>query len=331
MNKSQLTVILIGITMLGVSPLSSASSKLKLDVEHISLSGLSSGGYMATQFQLAHSDWVNGVGIIAAGPYYCAQNDIRIALDKCVNQLNTPIDLHVLSEQAQTWQHQGKLPSLSNLKRHRVWLFNGSKDTKVIAGVNHKLAEQYQRWVAPQNLAYINDKPFAHLFPTLATGGKCDLSAAPFIGNCGYDAAGEMLNFMLGDLQPRVEKPGGELVEIDQQALGGKPAASLADSGYLYVPQSCQDGSTCTVHISFHGCNQNAGAVDKQYAQHTGLNNWADSNHMVVFYPQTKSSMMLPLNPQACWDWWGYTGSDYANQDGPQIKAVANIIHALAK
>ncbi|MFQ3197649.1 MAG: pimeloyl-ACP methyl ester carboxylesterase, partial [Paraglaciecola sp.] len=94
MNKSQLTVILIGITMLGVSPLSSASSKLKLDVEHISLSGLSSGGYMATQFQLAHSDWVNGVGIIAAGPYYCAQNDIRIALDKCVNQLNTPIDLH---------------------------------------------------------------------------------------------------------------------------------------------------------------------------------------------------------------------------------------------
>ena len=331
MKKIKSGITIVFMAMLGVSPLSSALPKLKLDVEHISLSGLSSGGYMATQFQLAHSDWVNGVGIIAAGPYYCAQNDIRTALDQCVNQLNSPIDLNVLSEQAKTWHQQGKLPSLSNLKSHKVWLFNGSKDAKVIAGVNHKLAEQYQKWVAPQNLTYINDKPFAHLFPTLASGGKCDLSESPFIGHCGYDAAGEMLRFMLGDLQPRNEKTSGKLLEIDQQALGGKPAASLADSGYVYVPQSCEDGSSCTVHVSFHGCNQNAGAVNKQYAQNTGLNNWADSNHMVVIYPQTKSSMMLPLNPQGCWDWWGYTGKDYANQDGPQIKAVTNIIHALAK
>lgn len=329
MNKSKFAINLIGMALLSLSPLSSAS--LKLNVEHISLSGLSSGGYMATQFQLAHSDWVNAVGIIAAGPYYCAQNDISIALNQCVNQLTSPLDLTVLNQQATTWQQQGKLPSLSNLKSHKVWLFNGSKDTKVIAKVNDKLAQQYQQWVTPENLTYINDKPFAHLFPTLDRGGKCDLSESPFIGDCGYDAAGEMLTFMFGDLQPRNENPQGKLLKIDQQKLGGKPAASLADSGYLYIPQSCEDGSSCTVHVSFHGCNQNAEAVDKQYVQNTGLNNWADNNHMVVLYPQTKSSMMLPLNPQGCWDWWGYTGEDYANQDGPQIKAVNNIIHALTK
>jgi hypothetical protein len=39
----------------------------------------------------------------------------------------------------------------------------------------------------------------------------------------------------------------------------------------------------------------------------------------------------MPLNPQGCWDWWGYTGEDYANNQGQQIKAVKNIIHALAK
>lgn len=331
MTKTKLGASLICMAMLGVSSLSLALPKLNLDLQHISLSGLSSGGYMASQFQLAHSDWVNAVGIIAGGPYYCAQNDIRIALSQCVNKITSPIDLTVLTQQAQTWEQQGKLPSLANLKSHKVWLFNGSKDSKIIAGVTHKLAQQYQQWVSPQNLSYITDKPFAHLFPTLNNGGHCDISEAPFIGKCGYDAAGEMLTFMLGDLQPRIENPSGRLTELDQQALGGEAAASLADRGYLYVPKVCQEGETCRVHVSFHGCNQNAEAVEKQYAQQTGLNNWADSNHIVVLYPQTKSSTMLPLNPQACWDWWGYTGKDYANQDGPQIKAVNNIIHALAK
>lgn len=331
MKKSLLSASLICTALLGVSPFSAALPKLNLDTQNISLSGLSSGGYMATQFQLAKSEWVNAVGIIAAGPYYCAQNDIRIALNQCVNQLVSPIDLDQLTKQAHTWQQQGKLPSLSNLKSHRVWLFNGSQDSKVIAGVNQKLMEQYQQWILPENLTYISDKPFAHLFPTLDQGGKCDVSETPYIGNCGYDAAGEMLKFMLGDLQPRQEKLTGKLVEIDQQALGGEPATNLADSGYLYVPKSCENGQTCKVHVSFHGCNQNAAAVDKQYAQDTGLNNWAESNHMVVLYPQTKSSMMMPLNPQGCWDWWGYTGKDYANQHGPQVQAVSNIIHALAK
>ena len=113
--------------------------------------------------------------------------------------------------------------------------------------------------------------------------------------------------------------------------MGGDAAGSLADTGYVYIPQSCQQGETCKLHISFHGCNQNAKAVGTAYAEQSGLNNWADSNNLLILYPQTKSSMMLPLNPQGCWDWWGYTGDDYATRDGEQIKAVAQIARSLAQ
>jgi hypothetical protein len=302
-----------------------------LDLKKISLSGLSSGGYMATQFELAHSDWVSGVGIIAAGPYYCAQNSIQTALSQCVNQVKTPLDLAPLTAQINQWNKQGKLPDLANLKQHKVWLLSGTLDTKVLPEISDALVTQYQQWVEPQNIKYVQDKPFAHLFPTLGSGNQCSESQSPFIGSCDYDAAGELLNFILPDMHARSPEPKGTLRQIDQHKLGGEPAQTLASQGYVYVPKACQQGETCTVHVSFHGCNQNTDAVGDVYAKQTGLNNWADTNHMLVLYPQTKNSMMMPLNPQGCWDWWGYTGEDYANSDSKQIQAVSNIIRALAK
>jgi hypothetical protein len=197
--------------------------------------------------------------------------------------------------------------------------------------VTQALFEQYSTWVIDENISYVKDKPFAHHFPTIANGNACDVSESPFIGNCGYDAAGELLNFIYPNLHPRAAKTTGKITPIDQQKLGGDAAGSLADTGYVYIPQSCQQGETCKLHISFHGCNQNAKAVGTAYAEQSGLNNWADSNNLLILYPQTKSSMMLPLNPQGCWDWWGYTGDDYATRDGEQIKAVAQIARSLAQ
>jgi poly(3-hydroxybutyrate) depolymerase len=99
----------------------------------------------------------------------------------------------------------------------------------------------------------------------------------------------------------------------------------------MYIPESCQAGESCQLHISFHGCKQNAQTVGTQFVENNGLNNWADTNHLVVLYPQTKNSMFMPLNPQGCWDWWGYTDSDYATQNGQQIKAVKKIAESLTQ
>ena len=38
-----------------------------------SVSGLSAGAFMASQFQIAHSRIVIGAGIVAGGPYGCAE------------------------------------------------------------------------------------------------------------------------------------------------------------------------------------------------------------------------------------------------------------------
>jgi hypothetical protein len=49
----------------------------------ISVSGISSGGYMAHQFHVAHSQHIMGAGIVAGGPYYCARGSIVDALTRC--------------------------------------------------------------------------------------------------------------------------------------------------------------------------------------------------------------------------------------------------------
>ena len=63
---------------------------LKLDT-NITLSGLSSGAYMAGQYHLAFAENVDGVAMIAAGPVYCAQNSLGLALEHCFNKDSTLI------------------------------------------------------------------------------------------------------------------------------------------------------------------------------------------------------------------------------------------------
>ena len=50
----------------------------------VTVSGVSSGGYMANQFHIAYSSLVGGAGIFAGGPYYCAQGNVQIALTNCM-------------------------------------------------------------------------------------------------------------------------------------------------------------------------------------------------------------------------------------------------------
>ena len=54
------------------------------DVSALTVSGLSSGGYMAVQFHIAHSTSVKGAGVLAAGPYYCAGGRLWMAYYNCM-------------------------------------------------------------------------------------------------------------------------------------------------------------------------------------------------------------------------------------------------------
>ncbi|MDF2179962.1 PHB depolymerase family esterase [Aliiglaciecola sp. CAU 1673] len=317
--------------MLALSSASNADPqalpKLNVDIDQVTVSGLSSGGYMAGQFHVANADWVSGVGIVAAGPYYCARNSIMTALSQCVSKVEGEIPLNEIELQINQWREQNLLAPKHAMKDDKVWILHGTLDNKVVRPVVDALYQQYQSWLGDNNLVYINDKPFAHHFPTLASGADCNVSEAPFVASCDFAAASIMLEHIAG--YAAVEGKPGKLITVDQQALGGDTAKSLADEGYLYIPGNCLEGQNCKLHISFHGCNQNAEAVGDAYASLTGINAWADNHNTLVLYPQTKKSSLMPMNPQACWDWWGYTDEYYATKQGQQMSAVTQMVRSI--
>jgi poly(3-hydroxybutyrate) depolymerase len=169
--------------------------------------------------------------------------------------------------------------------------------------------------------------------PTVSAGNACDLTASPYIGNCNYDWAGSMLQHLYGQLNPRNGSTlSGQILEFAQSDfVAGNPwLAGMSNYGYAYVPASCTGGAQCKVHVSFHGCKQFATEVGDAYYTKTGLNEYADTNNMIVLYPQTVATTVTPFNPNGCWDWWGYGSSHYADKQGPQIAAVRGMLTRLA-
>ena len=65
----------------------------------------------------------------------------------------------------------------------------------------------------------------------------------------------------------------------------------------------------------------------ERFPREAGYNRWAESNRLIVLYPQVKASFW---NPRGCWDWWGYSGSEYATKEGVQIRAVWSMLERLS-
>lgn len=50
-------------------------SAYNVDPNTVTVAGVSSGGFMAVQLQVAFSKSIFGTAVFAGGPYYCAQDD----------------------------------------------------------------------------------------------------------------------------------------------------------------------------------------------------------------------------------------------------------------
>jgi poly(3-hydroxybutyrate) depolymerase len=301
------------------------------DIGTLTVSGLSSGGYMAIQMQVAHSSRVKGVAVFAAGPYYCAQGSLWAAYYNCTTPSEfTPLPPpEVLRAHADRLAREGQIDPVVNLSAASVWLFSGGQDRTVQRPVVQAALRFYNSFNA-RHYAFIDDKRAGHAMITSRAGNACGSSSPPFINDCDYDAAGALLELLLGPLQPAAAKEGGRLVEFDQKpfAAGNPYAISLADSGYAYVPAACAT-ERCRVHVAFHGCRQSADQVGERFAREAGYNRWADTNRLIVLYPQTIARYFFVYNPRGCWDWWGYTGAQYATKAAPQIRAVMAMVERL--
>jgi hypothetical protein len=287
---------------------------------------------MAVQMSVAHSSVISGAGIVAAGPYWCAESDAAIALTACMNQSEL-IDVDVLIAATSYAETLASIDPTRNLKSQRVWLFSGTQDTVVQPGVVRKLEQYYRYYVPSAQIATEYGVSAEHALVTDHYGRQCSYLGDPFINNCHYDAAGTLLQWtQKSPLKPRVNASRSNVYVINQGQYTPFNLAprdlSLADKAYVYVPQSCLDAE-CKLHISFHGCKQYADKIGTQYVLEGGFNAWAEQNGYVVLYPQTVASDTLPFNPEGCFDWWGYTGIEYASKMGPQLITFRNMIDSL--
>jgi len=315
---------------------------LGADLAGLTVSGVSSGGHMAVQFQVAHSRLVQGAGVIAGGPYYCAEGSIWQALTSCMSPsawapLPEPGELRTRAEAV---ARTGRIDPLAGLRDDRVWLFSGGRDTVVKPPVMDSLAAFYTSWLTPEAIQYVKWPDAAHAMISVADPqpNACSSSQTPYINRCGdLDAAGQMLTHLLGPLQAPATADGDTLSFDQRPFVDGKAIdASLADEAYLHVPHACRQVA-CRIHVVFHGCRQSATQIGRRFVDGAGYNRWANSNRLLILYPQTTprhgpgwGSWTWISNPFGCWDWWGYSSPDYHTRDGAQIKAVRAMLERLA-
>jgi len=293
------------------------------------VSGLSAGGFFAVQYHIAFSASLKGAAIYAGGPYYCAQNSLLTALMTCMDGLETiPLSSleSYLNEQAQA----RSIDAPGNLTSQPVFLFSGTLDMTVKPSTMQTLQQMYKD-LGVTNINTNFNLMAAHTYPTLNYGNLCTLSYTPYISNCNYDGAGIGLQTIYGTLKPAVSPISSNIMKFPQGNFTNVDPAtiSLDSTGYAYVPTACRQGSTtaCKLHAVFHGCAQNYQAVNEAFVANAGYNGWAESNDIIVLYPQTINSFLNPVNQEGCFDWWGYTRSDYAQKTGPQMHFTNNLIN----
>jgi poly(3-hydroxybutyrate) depolymerase len=318
------------------------------DINESSISGISSGAFMAVQFGVSWSSIVKGVGVIAGGPYYCAQGTATdgllgnfsadlTATGPCMK--GPPPALAPLFGQTKEWARRGDIDDTRNIARQRIYIFAGYNDAVVNPDVGEAAYRFYRRYLPDEgNLFYQNTIGAGHSQVTVGYGLACADNKEYFIDKCNYDQAGIVLQHIYGALEPKNNgELSGKLLPFDQRAFTfpeSPGSYSMAETGYVYVPASCAARQPCRIHIALHGCKQNFDTIGDRYTRHAGYNEWADTNQLVILYPQTIVGNPLldfgtPLNPFGCWDWWGYTNFNYAVKAGRQITAIKAMLDRL--
>ncbi|MGM0832471.1 MAG: poly(3-hydroxybutyrate) depolymerase [Pseudomonadota bacterium] len=304
--------------------------------DHASVVGVSSGGYMAAQLAVAWPERFSGVGVLAAGPWSCAQGALSLALNQCMNTRRGLPSLDELDRRRERYESLEQVGERDALSQLRAYVWHGDEDDTVSPELGRLLAEQWQRWLAsPEQLRFVSSENTGHGWPIKlpkqagaspqALGG-CRQGGGSHVLACDEDVAGDMLSWLYPERDAAASE--GEVIAFDQSEFAVK---GLADVGYLFIPEACEAGG-CPVTIALHGCQMSTDAIGDTFIRHSGLNRWAADHGQVVLYPQAESSM---ANPQGCWDWWGFAESTWQlnplhdTRSGTQASALMAMLEQL--
>ena len=195
------------------------------------------------------------------------------------------------------WQRLVAIDPLADLSKDRVYLFSGGKDRIVARSVVEAAKRFYIDAGVPQeNIALMTRDDAGHSILTTDTGNACGLSESPFVSDCDYDQAGAILKWIYGELNAPAERPKGKFLVFAQSPYAEGFGNGLSSEGVVYIPETCAAKSGCRVHIALHGCEQNRDQVGMTFIEGSGFARWADTNRLVILFPQVEASI---LNPKA--------------------------------
>ena len=348
LRRAVRSLALLGGLELLAAPLGAARAaeelpRLGVTLPATSVSGLSSGAYMAGQIELAHSKDIVGAGIVAGGPFACAETasgqlfpywpivmwqNASQAANACMKVSWGVPDAEKLAKRAKELAEDGKIDELSGLADDKVYLFSGDEDQIVERPVVEAAKRFYAAAGVPEGSVTFVEKKGGHAFITETQGTECGLSKSPYISDCDYDQAKAILEWIYGPpLADRSPSLTGKFIVFDQSPFGQGVANGLAAEGVVYVPAACETAPGCRLHIALHGCEQARESVGDAFITGSGFARYADTNRLVILFPQVTGSV---VNPHGCWDWWGYSDIDYLGKDAPQIAAIWAMAERLA-
>ncbi|WP_245723387.1 extracellular catalytic domain type 2 short-chain-length polyhydroxyalkanoate depolymerase [Lutimaribacter saemankumensis] len=307
---------------------------LNLDPSQTTVSGVSSGGFMAVQLQVAFSQSIQGAGIVAGGPFNCADNSVWQALYVCMDPAFLGPDPDSSIKSIRDLASAEEIDGIEGVASDRIYMFHGTQDETVARSSMDALEATFLALdVSEVAINYVSSVEAGHGFVTENASVGCADTSPEYLVDCDFDQAGDILNWLYGELVPPVSPVSGNLLTFDQSVyLEG--AAGMDEVAFVYVPSACRARETCGLHISLHGCNQGREAIGDDYVRLTGFNGWAETNNIVVLYPQATAvpspwNSWFAGNPNGCWDWWGYSGADYLSRNAPQPSAIARMSAAL--
>ncbi|XP_077985960.1 poly(3-hydroxybutyrate) depolymerase-like [Glandiceps talaboti] len=303
------------------------------DPTQVSVSGTSSGAYMAIQMHVAYSASIMGSGVVAGGPYHCAKGSTLTALQACMSNPNQ-IDVQELVDLTNQKAQSGAIDPVSNLQSGITYLFSGSLDTVVDPGVMFAAEDYMHTFMPSSNIITDYGISAGHAMITEHYGSLCAQERMPYINDCNHPLAYIMMSEIYGGTLQKPTSYGnplpGDMLTFDQ--LEHEPTftgtSCIDDIGYIYIPTGCRNNPGCKVHISFHGCLQGRDNMDEEYALNTGYNEVGELNNIIIIHPQSHASA-LAGNGNGCWDWWGYTNQKYDEKDGVQMEFIKNIIDVV--
>ena len=304
------------------------------DLSNLTISGISSGAAMAVQYAVAHSASVAGVASIAGPPWGCAHGSAAQAVNDCMC---------------------GGNPVAAQVDRARDLAADGSDRA------GHGIISPRERGFAKDSCTATG---FEHSYIRTCGAEDNPGKALAQLQEEDYDRSrrverpqGHLLGF---DQQAYVERVAADTPVAADPDLASIliPVADTSPSerrrnldmdrrGFVYVPPQCDGNATCRIHIALHGCKQDG----ETFARHAGYNNWADRYGLIVVYPTIRQAdttageaclFRLPeskaldkMNPNGCWDWWGYLDPEdaagrYVTKDAPQMRVIDAILTDLA-